>query len=298
MPVSIGIAPTKTLAKLASDRAKKDPELAGVLDLTNCPPIVFRAQLESLPIADVWGVGRRLSPKLRAEGIGNAWQLARISPRRAQQLMGIQGRQMVAELNELSCFPLERLEKLRKSIARTRTFGEDTNDFSAIEAAIASFAARAAFRLRVSGQLVTRAGIFLTSNKHKPGYRQWSGEIKFEVPTADTGQLIGTLVKMLAKLYTPANSYHRAGVMLYDFKPADRLQTDLLGIVDVAGHNQATERMNALDNLNDRYGRYTVRYAAEDLGNTWHPRQNLRSPRYTTNWEELPVANIVNSTEK
>lgn len=293
MPVSIGIAPTKTLAKLASDRAKKDAKLAGVLDLANCSKPTFRAQLESLPVANVWGVGWRLCPKLRAEGIGNAWQLAHMSPRRAQQLMGIHGRQMVAELNGLSCYPLELMEKPRKSIARTRTFGEDTNDLYAIEAAIASFAAHAAFRLRAGNQLTRRASLFLTTNKHKPGYKRWVNEIKYEVPTSDTGLLISTLVAMLVKLYNPANSYHRAGVMLYDFVPARALQTDLLGIVNIAQHTNARERMDAVDSLNERYGRQTVRYATEALGTKWHPRQNLRSPRYTTHWDELPLAKIL-----
>lgn len=292
IPVSIGIAPTKTLAKLASDRAKKDLGLEGVLDLINCPPRLIHTQLKTTPIANIWGVGWRLSPKLRAEGIGNAWQLSQMPPRRAQQLMGIHGRQMVSELNGTSCYPLEMLEKPRKSIARTRTFGEDTNDFNVLEAAIASFAARAAFRLRVSNQLTRRAAIFLTSNKHKPGYRSWGQEIHYEVPTADTGQLISTLVSALAEVYSSANLYHRAGVLLYDFVPAHGLQTDLLGIVDVVRHDKARERMDAIDGLNERYGRQTIHYAAEDLGNKWHPRQNLRSPRYTTDFQELPIARI------
>lgn len=292
IPVSIGIASTKTLAKLASDRAKKDPGLEGVLDLIGCPAETFQNQTERLPISDVWGVGWRLSPKLRAEGIGNAWQLAHMSPKRAQQLMGIHGRQMVAELNGISCYPLEQIEKPRKSIARTRTFGEDTNDFHVLESALASFAARAAFRLRTSGQLTRRAGIFLTSNKHKPGYKHWSTEVKFEMPTADTGRLISAQIDMLAKLYSNGVLYHRAGVLLYDFVPARALQADLFGTINPMEHARSTGRMTVVDGLNNRYGRQTVRYAAEDLGNAWQPRQQLRSPRYTTSWNELPSVRI------
>lgn len=307
IPVSIGIATTKTLAKLASDYAKKHPETGGVLNLSVrgstshkqsrdvklCERLNLSQILEATPVDSVWGVGWRLAPKLRAEGLANALQLAHMSPRHAQQLMGIHGRQMVAELNGVSCYPLEQIEKPRKSIARTRTFGEDTNDFNALEAAIASFAARAAFRLRSSGQLTKKASIFLTSNKHKPGYSQWSHELQYEVPTADTGLLIGTLVQLLHQLYNPANLYHRAGVMLYDFVPAHILQTDLLGIVNVTEQGKTKDRMAAIDNLNERYGRHSVHYAAEDLGNNWQPRQNLRSPRYTTVWDELPFARIL-----
>lgn len=291
IPVSIGIAPTKTLAKLASDRAKKDPELMGVLNLVDASSREIEHQLSSLPIGDVWGVGWRLSPKLRAEGVGNAWQLAQFSPQRAQQLMGIHGRQMVAELNGLSCYPLDLAGKLRQSIARTRTFGEDTNDFNAIEAAIASFATQAAFRLRESRQLTRRAGIFLATNKHKPGYQRWGKEIVYHTPTADTGQLISSLVRLLGEVYNPEAFYYRAGVLLYDFVPLG-LQTDLLGEVNIGAHDKAKERMDTVDALNERYGRRTIRYAAEDLGNRWKPRQNLRSPHYTSNWDELPKLRV------
>ncbi|MES2971918.1 MAG: Y-family DNA polymerase [Patescibacteria group bacterium] len=289
IPVSIGIAPSKTLAKLASDRAKKDPELEGVLNLMHEPLRLIKAQLEMLPIQDVWGIGWRLAPKMRAEGIMNAYELARLRPQHAQQLMGIHGRQLVAELNGISCYPLEIEGKRRKSIARTRTFGEDTNDLGSIEAAIASFATQAAFRLRVSGQVTRRAAIFLTTNKHKPGYSRWNREIHYRIPTADTGQLISTLTQALGELYNPAHAYHRAGVMLWDLLPANTLQTDLLGEVNVEHETKATQRMAALDTLNEKFGRRFVRYAAEDLGQHWHPRQNLRSPRYTTNLEELPL---------
>ncbi len=295
MPVSIGIAPTKTLAKLASDRAKKDPHWEGVLDLIHCPAETFQSQAENLPVSDIWGVGWRLAPKLRAEGIGSAWQLAHISPQRAQQLMGIHGRQMVAELNGISCYPLEQMEKPRKSIARTRTFGEDTNDFRVLESALASFAARAAFRLRTSGQLTRKMSVFLTSNKHKPGYKHWSAEVKFEMPTADTGQLISTQVAMLRRLYSRGVLYHRAGILLYDFIPAKALQPDIFGFINPSVHDKSKVRMAAVDGINKRFGRQTVHYAAEDLGNAWQPRQNLRSSRYTTSWEDLPAARIFSS---
>ncbi len=287
IPVSIGIAPSKTLAKLASERAKKDPELDGVLDLTVQGRSLY-SNLAAVDVKDVWGIGWRLAPKIRAEGIMNAYEFSRLRPQHAQQLMGIHGRQLVAELNGLSCYPLELEGKRRQSIARTRTFGEDTDDLGSIESAITTFATQAAFRLRVSGQVTRRAAIFLTTNKHKPGYQRWTRELYYQVPMADTGRLIATLLKELGKIYSPTQRYHRAGVFLWDFLPANNLQTDLLGTVDVAHETKAATRMQTLDNLNERYGKETVRYAAQDLGNHWRPRYNLRSPRYTTKLDELP----------
>ncbi len=288
VPVSIGIAPTKTLAKLASDRAKKDLELEGVLNLTGVSKREKKYHLEQVDTASIWGIGRQLAPKVRAEGIMNAHHFAQLSPRFAQQLMGVHGRQLVAELNGTSCYPLDTIGKRRKSIARTRTFGHDTNDLGSIEAAITTFATQAAFRLRASGQVTRRAGIFLSGNKHKPGYQRWTRELAYQVPTADTGRLITTLLHELKHLYTPAQSYHRAGVMLWDFLPANNLQTDLLGEVDVARETKAVSRMETIDSLNERFGKHAVHYASQDLGQAWCPVYNLRSPRYTTHLEELP----------
>lgn len=223
----------------------------------------------------------------------NAHELARLRPQRAQQLMGILGRQLVAELNGIACHPLDIIGKRRKSIARTRTFGEDTNDLGSIQAAIASFATQAAFRLRVSGQVTRCAAIFLTSNKHKPGYQRWSREIKYCVPTADTGHLIATLLHQLGELYNPIHAYHRAGVLLWDFMPADSLQADIFGHVDIEQETKAAIRMKALDKLNERFGKGHIHYAAEDLGNRWRPRYNLRSPRYTTHLDELPTIKLI-----
>lgn len=290
IPVSIGIATTKTLAKLASDRAKKDPSLGGVLSLLGDPDFV--KHLSAVPVEDVWGIGWRLTPKVRAEGIANAFALSLLRPQRAQQMMGIRGRQLVAELNGISCFPLELEHKIRKSIARTRTFGEDTHDLRVLEAAIASFATQAAFRLRRSGQLTRRASLFITSNKNKPGYRRFSRELIYHVPTADTGRLIGDLVTLLGKIYNPHVPYHRAGVLLYDFVPASQIQTDLLGEVDVRKHDRTTNRMRVVDILNERYGKRTIRYATEDLANAWQPKHDTRSPRYTTHLPELPQVKI------
>ena len=287
VPVSIGIAPTKTLAKLGSEYAKKHPETGGVATLLN--KTVRHTVLAAIPVKDVWGIGWRLAPKMQAEGIMNGLDLAQLRPQRAQQLRGILGRQLVAELNGLSCYPLDRIGKPRKSIARTRTFGQDTTDVYALEAAIASFATQAVAKLRGSGQLTRRAALFITTNKHKPGYQRWSRELLLAVPTADTGQLISLLTRELHELYNPDTYYHRAGVMVWDFTPADILQTDLLGTVNVPGHLKSTRRMAAIDSLNQQFGKHTVKFAAESLGTAWKPIYNLRSPRYTTALDELPT---------
>lgn len=292
VPVSIGIAPTKTLAKLASDHAKKLPELAGVLDLTDPLAAGRLDYLRQTPVQDIWGVGRRLAPKLRASGTVNALNVSQVRPQIADQLMGVHGRQLVAELNGVSCLPLECEQKVRKSIAVTRQFGQDTDDLNILEAAVTAFTTSAAFRLRQSHQVAHRASLFITTNRHRPGYRYWHEESRFPAGTADTGELLAALLADLRRVYRAGNYYHRAGVLLADFSPASRVQTDLLGTVNLANIERSRARMGAIDVINARYGRRTICYAAENLGNAWEPRRGLRSPRYTTAWDELPTAAV------
>lgn len=289
IPVSIGIAPSKTLAKLASDRAKKDPSLQGVLDLTLLSPAEVAQERQKVSVEDVWGVGRRLAPRLRAEGVSTADDLANLRPARARQLMTIKGEQTVRELCGQACLGLEGIKTLPKSIARTRTFGEDTNQLAALESAIASFAAQATFRLRASGQLTCRAGFFLTTNRHKPGFKVWNREVRFDSPTADSGQISQDLIEALMTVYESRQVYHRAGVWLHDFVSDKMVQTDLFGGVDLQQKSRSQARMRALDSLNHRYGRHTLYFAAEDLARQWQSRQLLRSPHYTSDWAELPV---------
>ena len=288
VPVSIGIAFSKTLAKLAADRAKKQPELAGVLNLTDRSHIEVEKYLAATPVGEVWGVGRKLAPRLRAEGALNALSLSRLPVPLAGSLMGIHGKQLVSELRGLSCLPLQTTHKVQQSIMRGRQFGEDTNQFYVIEAAIASLTARATSALRREGLLACSAGVFINTNRHKPGYITRGKAVHFTTPTADTGTVCSTLVTAFASVYNSHEFYHRANIFLYDFVPERAIQTDLFGDVNTTTTDRERRRMQAIDIVNARFGKDHVRYAAEDLSNRWQPKHALRSPRYTSKWEELP----------
>ncbi len=292
IPVSIGIAASKTLAKLAGERAKKDAGLDDVLDLYSLPQAAREAYLLRTPIKDVWGIGWRLAPRLRAEGVYNASDLAALRPRQAQQLMGIHGRQLVAELNGKSCYPLEAFGRTRQTVMKGRMFGKDTNEFAVIEAAIASLTGRAALCLRREGLVAGGASVSLSTNRHKPGYQRQQHIIRFDTPTADTGAITSELVQAAKARFNAQTRYHRANVLLYDLSSEKLLQPDLFGVINLPGAETAQARLRALDDLNDRYGAGTLRYAAEDLSAAWLPRQQLRSPRYTTNWQELPTVGV------
>lgn len=293
VPVSIGVAPSKTLAKLASEIAKQQPLYQGAFSFLELTKEANNQALSNILVKDVWGVGRRFAPKLHSQGVYTVLDLSRMPPRRAQQLLSIRGRQMVAELNGTSCFPLEKVHKQQKSIMRGRTFGEDTNNREAIESIIASMTARAAFRLREEHQATLRAAIFIETSRHKPGYRRWYEEVIFSVPIIDSGKIISSLVQKFSEIYESGQLYHRLNVFLFNLMPAKYLQTDILGITDIQNHNGSQRRMDAVDIINNRFGRGHIYYAAEDLNKSWQPRRKLTTPRYISSWDELPVAKIV-----
>jgi DNA polymerase V len=292
VPVSIGIAPSKTLGKLASDRAKKLPELDGVLDLSQSGPLTD-TYLAQTPVRDIWGIGWKLAPMLRAEDIHTALDLSRLRPQRAQQLMGIHGRQLQAELRGTTCLPLQHRSKPQQMIMRGRQFGEDTRSLYVIESAIASLAARATTALRRERQLARRAAVMLSTNRNKPGYQRISEEIRLYTPTADTGIITSQLMRMLTNSFRPGLDYHKADVLLYDLIPENSLQTDLLGIVNPDVHTRSQARMRAVDHINRTHGKGTLKYAAETLSQSWQPRKKLSSPRYTSSWSELPEVRLL-----
>jgi DNA polymerase V len=292
VPVSIGIAPSKTLAKLASEIGKQQEQYSGVFSFIGLDEATRHEALNSVPIGEVWGVGWRLAPRLKAEGIGTAWALAGLLPQYAQQLMGIHGRQLVAELNGTACHGLTREQKAAQSILRSRTFGEDTHEAHVLESAIASMAARTAYQLRREGLLAKRIGFFTNTNRHKPGYRRWVREVQLHQPTNDTGHITSLLVTELSQAFSPRQAYHRLGVYVYDLVPENALQTDVLGLVNTGEHDRRTARMQALDSINAKHGKGKIYYAAEDLGTSWRPKHQIRSPRYLSDWNELPEAHI------
>ncbi len=293
LPVAIGIAPTKTLAKLASEHAKTEPALGGVLDLFSQSDELRDRYLLKTPIKDVWGIGRRLAPKLKAHGVFTAFDVSQMRPRHAAQLMGVHGRQLVAELGGQSCHPLQTYGKVRQTVMNGRMFGEDTNNFLVVEAAIASLTARAAHSLRREGLLAHNALVSLSSNRFKPGYQRYQQVISFATPTADTGYITAQLVQATRQSFNSNERYHRANILLFSLRAEHLLQTDLFGDVNLKQSDNAINRLKTFDSINSRYGKRTIRFAAEDLSSAWEPKHQLRGPRYTTNWQELPIARIL-----
>lgn len=290
VPVSIGLAPTKTLAKLATSYAKHTE--SGILDLLNINRTERETYLLKTNIEDIWGIGWRSAPKLKAEGLYTALDIAKLSPKLAQQLMGVNGRRLVAELSGVCVSPLEVHGKARQSIMHGRTFGHDTDQLAVIEASVASLTARACASLRQDGLLAKSASIFLSTNRHKSGYQQINRVVELPGPSADSGDIASRLIESVLESFHMGKNYHRANVTLYDLIDERYLQSDLFGQFDLKSASVTQSKLQAIDSLNRRYGKRTLHFAAEDLNSTWQPKHDLRSPRYTSDWQELPIAII------
>ena len=286
IPVSIGIGPTKTLAKIANHLAKAQPQTGGVFDLTEEDVDTALAGIE---IREVWGVGPRWAKWLEEQGITTALDLKRADPKAIRRKMTVVGERLVYELNGRSCLPLELVAPPRQGLTVSRSFGQTLTRLGPIKEALVQFVGRAAEKLRRQQLMAAQVLVFVTTNRFsstQPFYAN-SATVTLPYPTDFTPDLVEAAMQLLEKLYRPGFHYQKCGVMLLDLSPVMRVQADLF---DTRDRSREAWLMRALDALNTDYGARTVR-----IGNTggsrpaWAMRQAFRSPRYTTNWKELPV---------
>ena len=284
IPVSVGIAPTKTLAKVANRRAKQDPAAGGVCLLMDEASI--DAELGAMELSDLWGVARRLAARLTALGITTPLALKRTDPRFIRERFNVVLERLVLELRGIPCISLEEAPPDRKSIMASRSFGRTVETRAELEEAVATYATRAAEKLRGQGLAANRITVFAHTNRFRPDDAQYDGvqAIALPVATADTGKLIAAAQRGLGALYRPGYRYKKAGIMLLDLVPAAAVQG---GLFDRPDTPRAQAGMRAVDALNRRFGRDTVTFAASGRRRAWKLRSEFLSPRFTTDWDEL-----------
>ncbi|MGG6242528.1 Y-family DNA polymerase [Nodosilinea sp. AN01ver1] len=282
IPVSVGVATTKTLAKIANHQAKQQ---GGVCVLREPEPV-----LAQLPVSEVWGIGRRLTQWLEAHGITTALHLQQADLTLIRQLLGIVGVRTVLELRGVSCLPLELCPQPRKSCCVSRGFGRPVESLAELKEAIACYGARAAAKLRRDGRVAQTMQVFITTSRFRPGEPQYTNSetLVLPYPASDTPTIVQTALRATQRLYRPGYQYHKAGVMLMELSPAGIAQGSLF--VDEDRREMAWRLMDAVDSLNRRFGVGTVRWAAEGFQQGWRMRSEWRSPRFTTRWDELVVA--------
>ncbi|HEV2412851.1 MAG TPA: Y-family DNA polymerase [Candidatus Saccharimonadales bacterium] len=298
VPVSIGVAPTKTLAKAAAEWAKHHPELGGAYSIA--PDAVFgeaetdgrRIQLlKGTQLKDIWGVGWRLGPMLRDRGLSTAYDLSLSSEKWARQAMSIRGLRTVKELQGEAHYQIEDDSAPQKQMAVTRTFPHKIRAYSELEARIATFSAIAAHKLRRQRQISGAVLVFLAGDKHNESeaYRRVTTVVPLLQATSDTGTLIKYALQGLDALYDPDFSYKRAGVMLLDLSSERAKQLSWLIDESPLEDKRRTRLMQTVDAINEKYHSELVWHAAQQRMQAGPWRKALRkSPAYTTRWADLP----------
>ena len=283
IPVSIGIGPTKTIAKMANELAKKRSELGGVSILISKTAI--RAQLEVTEPEEIWGIGHALAERLKANRIYTAAQLIDCDDSFIKKLLGVVGYRTVLELRTVPCFSCSQPIEKRKSIICSRSFKKPITNSSDLENVIATFVSRAAEKLRSQQSRAKFISIFIATSPFIQPYEGRSCHIDLPNPTAYTPELIRLAKEGLKRIYRPQFAYKKAGVLLGDFCDGSVEQMDW--ITPPTDTPKKRNLMRTIDRINRRYDKTAVQFAAEGLDNHLRSSQTQVSPRFTTSWKDL-----------
>ncbi len=282
IPVSIGIAKTKTLAKVANHLAKKSSKAGGVLDLSERH---IDIALQRTPVSEVWGIGARISARLHAEGILTAKQLSEADIGWIRKKFSVVAVKTVLELRGQSCFELELSAKPNKNIRVSRSFGAVVETQEQLRQSLCAYAARAAEKLREQRLCAGRITAFATSNRFSGQPYSKSASIIFDTPTDSSLELVATIENLTSQIYRNGIKFKKAGVYLSEIIPKKRRHLTLFD--DKEAINKSTELMQTLDKINS-HGK-NIFFASEGIEKPWKTKFNRKSPSFTTKWNELPV---------
>jgi DNA polymerase V len=288
IPVCVGFAATKTLAKLANHCAKKG--LAGrdgVCDFARLTPDERSALFATLPVDEVWGVGRRLSAQLIEEGIATVEALRTADPKGLRRRYSVVLERTHAELNGESCLTLDDAVANKQQIMSSRSFGQYVYDLEPLKEAVASYISVAAHKLRRQHSVAGMVQVYIRTNPFKAEAPQYQRGLNVPLPepTDDTLRLIRVAHWALKKIYRPGYAYQKAGVCLMDLSDAATVQKSLF-----CSSKDNTRLMQAMDRINATFGRGTLHSAAEGMRKEWTMKREMKTPAYTTRWDQLPLA--------
>lgn len=288
IPVSVGIAPTKTLAKIASKLCKQYPRLQGGCYMHRKEDI--EKVLRKYPIGDVWGIGRRYRRKLTECGITTAYDFTQLSAEWVRALMGIPGVRTWRELRGESCIEFEDGFQAKQSICTSRSFASEIFDFAELAEQVAKFTSMTAAKLRKQNSACTQLHVFAWTNRFKEDtdYKGGSVVVPFEVATDSTIVMLKAANKALKEIFQRGCGYKKAGVIATGIIPKDSIQAN---IFDTTDHTRHSKIMQAIDKINSSIGNDTVIIASQRFSEV-KMRHEHRSPRYTTAWEDIPTVTI------
>lgn len=291
IPVSLGLGTTMTLAKVANEIAKKSNGICSLLD-----PQTRRQTLSQLEIGDVWGIGRRLTPKMFKLGIRNAKDLASVDPLWMRKNFSIVQEQLVRELNGECCQDLTTVPEPRKSIHVSRSFHDATNDYQTLAEAVANFAAKACEKARAEGTVASAIYVHLNTSwfKEKSGFVSEGKMRGFNVPNSNTPEIIRTALSLLGEVYREGPLYKKASVTLLELQNAGAVKSQGL-LFDLDDKNpEERERddrlMESVDKINRLFGKGTLTFGSQGTDQRWRGASDHCSPNYTLRIDELPIA--------
>lgn len=286
IPVSVGVAQTKTLAKLANRRAKKVKEFGGVLDIYTDQSSIEH-HLRDTEVADIWGVGRQYSKMLKSHSIYTALDFVNAPAEWVRKKMTVMGQRTLYELKGTPCITMETARPDKKSIVSSRSFGKVTESKQDVSEGVAYFTSVAAEKLRRQKSAAHVLHVFIRTNPFKTTPQYHNGVmIEFPIATNSTAELIEFAQRGLNQIFREGYLYHKVGVMLSGFVYADEAQPSFF---DTADRAKATKITEILDAVNKQYGANTLAYAAAGTRRAWRTKSDRKSPRYTTSWKELPI---------
>jgi DNA polymerase V len=282
--VSIGVAPSKTLAKMAATLAKKSE--SGVFHISTRE--IHAKVLKDFPLSDIWGIGAGLKARLNARNIHTAWELYAQNPITIKRFLGVVGERIVWELRGKSCLPLEKA-KSKKSITTSRSFGETVSSLEELSEALATYTNKACVKLRKQKSSAHAICVYAEAVIDSQTYlrRHDSKVVDLLYPTSDTPHIIEKATQCLKELYRENQRYKKCGIILLDLIPKDQVMPDMfLQTID-----PKRDRLSEVyDHVNSRFGRNSLFYAAMGINNSWKMRNESRSGHYTTSWDELAIA--------
>ena len=290
LPVCVGIGASKTLAKLANHLAKKQTQFNGVCNLNQLPEDALNRLFSELDVDEVWGVGRKLAIKLKALGIHTVMDLKQANSEYLRQQFSVVMEKTVRELNGTVCIELEETVPPRKQILSSRSFGHPVQDFNSLAESISVFMSRAAEKLRSQHSLANIVQVYIRTSPFKLDEAQYGNgmTISLPAPTDDTRQLVKVALWALKRLYKPDFNYAKAGVCLSDIIPRASAQFDLFA--SEQSDSRSTSLMSAMDCINAKMGRESIKLASEGFARPWKMKQGNKSPNYTTHWDQIPIA--------
>lgn len=284
MPVCVGVAPTKTLAKLANHAAKKIIRFNGVCVLDE--PYKWEWVLKRITTDKLWGVGSRICKRLHHLGIHNALQLAQANPKYLRKHFSVVLERTARELNGEACLDLQLEPAPRKEIICTRSFGYKVTELHELQQAMSLYASRACEKLRSQNGLTQTIWVYLESFDKKVGHYFPQRIIPLPHLTNDTRHISSVAAKAIVNLFKPDIKYKKCGIGLLDVRTKKYEQADLFNPQQT---EQSRKLMSVLDKVNQRYGKHAMKLANTGIQPLWSMKREYMSPRYTTRWQDLPV---------